>query len=413
MVAAAYIPRKLEQSIRKFLDAPEIIAVLGARQCGKTTMIEHIISKLPKAVYLSFEDQKTLSLFEQSPDDFISAYVKGNRYLFIDEFQYARHGGKILKYIYDKEKIKIIISGSSALEITVHAVKYLVGRIVVFELFPFDFEEWLTSKDQSMLKVLERYKKQAKTSKSVPSIPSSVHEKLIGLHEEYIRFGGYPRVVIEESFEGKEQLLQNIYNTYFLREVRDVLGLIDDYKLQMLLKALSLQVGNLVEYEELGRLSGFSFPTLKKILNFLEKTYVCRFIRPFYKNKRTEIVKNPKVYFFDTGLRNATIGDFRKFSDRPDAGALLENGLAMEMMKKVYDVHFWRDKKQHELDFIINRGNRDIIALESKSYLKSGSAPSVSRFENTYPDIPVYWSYMRIAPELKGKIKNAFPAYML
>ncbi|MFA4890876.1 MAG: ATP-binding protein [Candidatus Gracilibacteria bacterium] len=413
MGVMTYIPRKLEQSIRQFLDAPEIIAVLGARQCGKTTMIEHLISKLPRAVSLSFEDQKTLALFEQAPDDFISAYVKGNQYLFIDEFQYARHGGKILKYIYDKEKIKIIISGSSALEITIRAVKYLVGRIVVFELFPFDFEEWLMAKDQPMLKVLERYKKQEKINKSTPSIALPVHEKLIGLHEEYMRFGGYPRVVIEENLERKEQLLQNIYNTYFLREVRDVLGLIDDYKLQMLLKALSLQVGNLIEYEELGRLSGFSFPTLKKILNFLEKTYVCRFIRPFYKNKRTEIVKNPKVYFFDTGLRNATIGDFRKSENRPDAGAMLENGLVMEMMKKGYDIHFWRDKKQHELDFIINRGNQDIIALESKSYLKSGSIPSVSRFESTYPDIPIHFSYAHIDPQLKGKIKNAFPAYML
>lgn len=402
-----YIPRKLEQSIRHFLNAPEIIAILGARQCGKTTMMKHLIAKLPKAVSLSFEDQKTLALFEQAPDDFISAYVKGNQYLFIDEFQYAKHGGKILKYIYDKEKIKIIISGSSSLEITVRAVKYLVGRIVVFELSPFDFEEWLMAKDPSMLNALKRYKK------TTPSIPPVVHKKLIELYEEYIRFGGYPRVVIEESFERKKQLLQNIYNTYFLREVRDVLGLIDDYKLQMLLKALSLQVGNLIEYEELGRLSGFSFPTLKKILNFLEKTYVCRFVRPFYKNKRTEIVKNPKVYFFDTGLRNTTIDDFRKFSDRPDAGALLENGLTMEMIKKGYDIHFWRDKKQHKLDFIINRGNQNVIALESKSYLKSLSSPSISQFKNIYPNIPVQLSYVQIDPNLKGKSKNAFPAYML
>lgn len=408
-----YIPRKIEQSIRQFLDAPEIIAILGARQCGKTTMAEHLVAKLPKAVLLSFEDQKTLTLFEQAPDDFISAYVKGNRYLFIDEFQYAKHGGKILKYIYDKEKIKIIISGSSALEMTVNAVKYLVGRIVVFELFPFDFEEWLMAKDRPMLKVLERRRKLAAARRPTSLIHSSVHEKLVGLYEEYLRFGGYPRVVLEESKEKKEQLLQNIYNTYFLREVRDVLSLVDDYKLQLLLKALSLQVGNLIEYGELGRLSGFSFPTLKKILNFLEKTYICKFVRPFYKNKRTEIVKNPKVYFFDTGLRNATISDFRKLSDRPDGGAMLENGLAMEMLKKKYAIHFWRDKKQHELDFIINKGNQDIIALESKSYLKPGPAAAASQFGKIYPNIPVFWSYLHIDPRLKGKIKNTFPVYMI
>ncbi|MFA5855182.1 MAG: ATP-binding protein [Candidatus Gracilibacteria bacterium] len=408
----SYVPRKLELAIRKFLDAPEIIAVLGARQSGKTTMLKHLVLSLPKAVSLSFEDQKVLALFEESPDDFISAYVKGNRYLFIDEFQYAKHGGKILKYIYDKEKIKIIISGSSALEITVRAVKFLVGRIVVFELFPFDFEEWLTAKDNPMLKILEQHKKRLKSKKSTPLIPPHVHKRFVELYEEYVRFGGYPRVVTEENHERKKQLLENIYNTYFLREVRDVMGLIDDYKLQSLLKALALQVGNLVEYEELSRLSGFSFPTLKKILNFLEKTYVCKLVRPFYKNKRTEIVKNPKVYFFDTGLRNATIDDFRRFSSRPDAGALLENGLAMEMTKRGWDIHFWRSKKQDELDFVVNRGNLDLVAIEVKSYLKTAAIGSAERFKSVYPEIPVSWGYLNIDPILEGKVGGAFPIYV-
>lgn len=398
----AYIPRKLEQSIRGFLDAPEIIAVLGARQSGKTTMMDHLIKKLPKAISLSFEDRKILSLFEQSPDDFIAAYVKGNQYLFIDEFQYAKQGGKILKYIFDKEKIKIVISGSSTLEMSVHAVKYLVGRIVVFELFPFDFEEFLMAKDPSALKLLRK-----------AHLSPQGHQQVLFHYQEYLRFGGYPRVVIEEGHEKKQELLRNIYNTYFLREVRDILGLIDDYKLQSLLKALSLQIGNLIDYGELGRVSGFSFPTLKKFINFLEKTYVCRFIRPFYKNKRTEVVKNPKAYFFDTGLRNAVISDFRKTSDRPDSGALLENGLCMDMIKKGYVIHFWRDKKQHELDFVIDRGNQNFQALEVKSYLLSTASPSVTAFQNFYPDIPVQWVYHDISPKLSKTIRTVSPIYGL
>ena len=99
---------------------------------------------------MSFDDQAILTLFEKSPDDFIAAYVRDASYLFIDEFQYAKSGGKILKYIIDTQKIKIIISGSSVIDLTVQAVKYLVGRIIVLTLHPFDFQEFLLNTKNSL-----------------------------------------------------------------------------------------------------------------------------------------------------------------------------------------------------------------------------------------------------------------------
>lgn len=407
-----YIKRKLEATILRYLDSPEIIAVVGARQAGKTSMISRLMKKLDRAVSVSFDDREILTLFEKTPNDFIAAYVKGNKYLFIDEFQYAKEGGKILKYIFDKHKIKIILSGSSAVDLTIRATKYLVGRIIVFNLYPFDFEEFLRAKDESNLKIYLKYqKKAALTRKTSLKMPEIIHRKLGQLYEEYLRFGGYPRVVLENSLEAKKELLKNIYNTYFLREVKDTLGLIDDYKLSNLIKGLALQIGNLVEYAELSRLSGYSFLALKKYLNFLEKTYVCRFIRPFFKNKRTEIVKNPKVYFIDSGLRNCVIDDFRKQGVRIDSGGLLENGLAEQFIKKDLSFNFWRDKKKNELDFVVSLGEGRIVAIESKNYLKSKEINSAKVFKKNYPEIEVYFSYRDINSKLR-ETAGCYPVYL-
>jgi len=428
-----YIKRNLEGTILKYFDAPEIIAVVGARQSGKTTMVNRIIKRFDNAVSISFDDRNILKMFEKETDDFIKIYVKGNKYLFIDEFQYAKNGGKILKYIFDTQKIypapfnrnitsikntrvkrcgvKIIISGSSAVDLTVQAIKYLVGRILVFNLYPFDFQEFLSAKNKGYLKIYKDYHKQVQQYKNIDiTTGESVHQKLLRYYGEYLLFGGYPRVVLESSDEAKKELLRNIYNTYFLREVRDILGLIDDHKLDSLIKGLSLQVGNLIEYDELCRLSGFSYPSLKKYLNFLEKTYICRFIKPFYKNKRTEIVKNPKVYFIDTGLRNFAVDDFRKLDKRQDMGALLENGLAQQFIKQDKKINFWRDKKKNEIDFILSLGNGKIAAIESKSYLKSKTSKSIEVFQKKYPDIDVYSSYQDVNKNITDR-KRIYPVY--
>lgn len=415
-----YIKRNLEETILKYLDAPEIIAIVGARQSGKTTMINQLIKKFKKAKSISFEDQAALRVFEESPDDFIKIYIQGNKYLFIDEFQYSKNGGKILKYIFDnqqnssgaKQKTKIIISGSSSIDLTVQAIKYLVGRILVFNLYPFSFQEFLSAKDENYLKIYKEYKKQANGFKDIEiKISKPVHQKLLGYYEEYLLFGGYPRIVLENNYQSKKELLANIYNTYFLREVKDILGLIDDYKLDNLIKGLALQIGNLIDYKELSRLSGYSYPSLKKYLNFLEKTYIAKFIKPFYKNKRTEIVKNPKIYFFDTGLRNFIADDFRKLDRRTDKGVLLENGLAQEFIKNNYQFNFWRDKKKNEIDFILSLGDKKTKAIESKSYLADSKIKSAEIFKKKYPDIDIYLSYQNIDENMAHQ-KRIFPIYL-
>ena len=407
-----YIKRNLEDKIIKYLETPEIIAVVGPRQCGKTTMLKQIMSFLADAISVSFDDQNILGLFEKSPDDFITAYVKGRKYLFIDEFQYAKHGGKILKYIFDTQKIKIIISGSSVADLTIHAIKYLVGRVLVVNLYPFNFREFLSYKDIAYLKIYDEYKNKFSLSEEKPleiSVPA--REKLLKYYEEYLTFGGYPRVALEENIETKKELLKNIYNTYFLREVRDILGLIDDYKLGVFIKGLALQTGNLIEYNELSNLTGYSYSSVKKYLNFLEKTYICKLVRPFFKNKRTEIVKNPKVYFIDTGIRNTVINDFRGLGDRIDKGSLLENGLAMQFIKQGIDFNFWRDKKKNEVDFVLSLGNGKISAIESKTSLRGVARKIPKTFKKNYHEAEILFSYWN-ASKTEMAMAGEYPIYL-
>lgn len=410
-----YIKRKLENTIYKYISPPEIIAIIGARQSGKTTLLKELYAKVKKeAVFLSFEDKKVLNLFEENIDDFINLYTKEKKYLFIDEFQYAKHGGKNLKYIYDLHYIKIFISGSSAIDLTVNALKFLVGRIFVFTLHPFDFEEFLSSKNESIRGLYSEVKIDLKNLANNKLPSQAILDEINKLYEEYIIFGGYPRVVLAKNIEEKKNVLANIYNTYFLREVKDILGLIDDYKLSNLIKALALQSGNLIAYSELSNTTELSYFTLKKYMNFLEKTFICSLLRPFHTNKRLEIVKNPKVYFLDTGLLNYIIDDFRKISDRPNPGQIIENAVFQKLSNREYKINYWRTKAKDEIDFILSLGDGKTLALEIKNnYNKIAPGKAIRLFKEKYKTEIAFGYYKGYADSCKKDFYYTFPISLL
>jgi len=352
-----YIKRTLETKITKYLKTPEIIAVTGARQVGKTTLLQQIHQGLDNSLFITFEDVSYRQLFDTDIQAFIELYIQPYKYIFIDEFQYANNGGQQLKQIFDTvQDKKIFISGSSVLDLTIHAVKHLAGRLFAFVLHPLSFEEFLAFKNQELHRYLSDKKENAKFS-------SIMLEKLYAYLEEYIVYGGYPRVLLSPDHEEKKEVLRNILNVYLLRDVRDLMGLFDDYKMISLMKALSLQTGNVISYQELSQITSLNFSSLKKNLNLLEKTYVIGLPRPFFTNKRIELVKNPKIYFHDTGLRHAVIDDFRRMEMRQDKGALWENFIYAELMKEGNDIKYWRTKSKAEVDFIVN----EKIPVEVKS----------------------------------------------
>lgn len=373
-----YITREAEKEIKKYLTLPQIIALVGPRRSGKTTLLLHLKEKLKNSLYLSFENQKILELFEADIENFAKIHLeKRIKYLILDEFHYAKNGGKNLKYLFDfYPGKKIIISGSSASELTIQAIKYLVGRVITITLYPFSFAEFLSAKKTKIHQVW-------KTIPATQLTSSPIGKIIQRLFEEYLVWGGYPEVVLQDNLETKKTLLANIYSVLFLREVRDFLSLSADHKLKSLIRALALQTGNLINYQELSQTASLDYKTLKRYLNFLRKTFICELVSTFFTNKRKELVKNPKIYFWDTGLRNAVIDNFSTLPQRTDAGVLLENAV-FRALGEENEVKFWRTKAKAEVDFVLESKGKS-IPLEVKSGIKTVKvSPSLRSFIQTY-----------------------------
>lgn len=355
-----YIHRQLESEILPFLARKEAIAIIGPRQSGKTTFLEFIQKKFKKdhkkVKFFTFEKRADLALFQNSIEDFkdiASAYDC----VIIDEFQYAKEAGQKLKYLYDTTDVKFIISGSSSLDLTFQTGKYMVGRMLNFELMPFCFREFLSFADKDLFNLLEKRvnSKNLLEFNIKSALGSEINSRLAQHLETFAIYGGYPAVSLSKNNNEKKKVLQGIAEQYLLKEIKALLNLATEDELMRLSKLLAAQTGNMITYQELANSSGLTNPDVRKHLNILEKTFIIRLIKPFFINKRTELIKNPKVYFLDSGFRNFLISDFREFSSRNDSGALMENcafralnGFAMSS-----DVNYWRTKSKAEVDFIV------------------------------------------------------------
>ena len=354
-----YIERSLEKKVREYLKDKEVIAIVGARQSGKTTLMKEIFKGLKNAQFVSFEDRDILELFSSNIKEFIKKFIENTDFLFIDEFQYAKEGGKNLKFLYDNYNAKIVISGSSVAELSIQSIKYLVGRVFVFTLHPFSFEEFFKYKDSKLYEIFKETKISETSVRAINEI-----------YQEYLLYGGYPRVIIEKDETKKIEILKNIYNTYLLKEIKEILQIEDDEKINKIIKSLALQVGNLINFNELSSFTNIGFHQLKKYIEIIKKTFICFEVKPYFRNKRKEIVKSPKIYFLDSGFRNIAIGNFQNLKERTDIGPLNENFVASELFKKEIPLNYWRTKAGAEIDFIIEKDNK-LIPIEVKTVLKS------------------------------------------
>jgi predicted AAA+ superfamily ATPase len=351
-----YYKRDLEDKIHKYINSQEIIAIFGPRQVGKTTLLKEIYKTLDNAIFLTFEDIELKLLFEEDIKSFITLYIKPYDYIFIDEFQYAKTGGQNLKFIYDTTNKKIFISGSSAMELSINAIKYLAGRIFVFNLYSFSFGEFLRVKDETL------YSLYKKTDYNISNI---IAKKIYRYFNEYITYGGYPRVILSKDKEEKIEVLKNLLSIYLLRDIKDIAKIADEAIMYKLLKAISLQIANVAVYSDLANVVGISQHKLKEYLVVLQKAFLIKSITPFFTNKRLEIVKNPEFFFLDLGLRNIIIKNFSPLEDRVDSGAILENFVFRELIDK--DIKYYRTKNGAEVDFIID----EKIPVEVKSNLST------------------------------------------
>lgn len=361
------IERRYQEILEKELEFKEISVVVGSRQVGKTTLLNNTHLSKKKSKYITFDSISILKTFENNIETFKEQYVDPYDILFIDEIQYSKLSGKHLKYLYDTTGKKFIISGSSTPELSIHSLSYLVGRIRIIEIFPITFKEFVNYKDKSLSILLNSKRKIEELS------------PLNSQFEQYLQYGGYPNI-ITYSIDEKENMLKNLVNTYLLKEIKEILQFNDVFEFESVLKQLALQDGQLLNKSSLSQDLGISNSKISKMLTTLNSTYITYQVQPYLKNKIKEQIKSPKLYFQDTGFKNALINNFNELHLRQDKGTILENFILNSLIRKGFKVQFWNYKNRHEIDFVIEKGG-NIIGIEVKSKLNNSKVtPSTQEF---------------------------------
>lgn len=416
-----FIKRKILPQINNFLNYKEAIVIYGARQVGKTTIMKMLIkelkttNKIPEEAvfYIDLEDLEMLELCNQGVDYLIryieartsynsnssavSSNSQGKIYLFIDEIQYLNNASNFIKLMVDNHsnRFKLIVSGSSVLDIKSKIKQSLVGRIVTFEVLGLDFEEflWFKKKKYHLDKVVDTEKKTQKELKQ--------------LFEEFIIFGAYPRVALISNLNNKKYYLKELIQTYIKKDIRDIGKIRNIMKFNNFLRILADQAGNLINIDELASSIGIARETVYDYLFLLESTYIARRVPPFFKNLRSELTKMPKIYFEDTGILN-----YLKYTDIVEkvSGELFENCIYAELKKTVgLDIlRYWRTQSKQEIDFVIQH-RKQIFTLEVKKIYSGQKTTSLDYFSQKYPNSKSFIITLEKRREVKENISLLYP----
>jgi hypothetical protein len=330
-----YIERQIKKDFIKRSEVYNIIALVGARQSGKTTFLKE---QMKNANYILFDDPDARNLFEEDIKKFEKQYLQTNKLAVLDEVHYCKNAGRKLKYLAEQGH-KMWITSSSEMILKKEVLSFLVGRVSIMKLFPFSLDELLKSKNIHV------------TNNNI--LKRSVWEHII--------YGGYPKVVLTEDIELKRVLLKDLAETMILKDIARTFSIEDIDSLEKFTRYVANIISSVLSYNDIANDLNMSFQTIKKYLEAMEKSHLVRRIYPFFSNKNKEITKQPKVYFIDCGLRNSIINNF--YSE-PD-GQIFENYVFSELLKAGFEPKFWRSKSKSEVDFIIEKNN-EIIPIEVK-----------------------------------------------
>ena len=352
------------KAIEKAITKIPIVILIGCRQVGKTTLLKTYRTN-KNILFLNGQDTEVAELFMKfSTIENYLVMKLGNQLdacLQIDEFQFIHGISTMLKLLTDKyPKLKIICTGSSSLDILKNVNESLSGRLRVIEVFSLSFEEYLQF---NIPDLHQQYLKYSEHTEDI-IIDKKIHIKL----NEYLTFGGFPRISFENEEKEKIELLDDIFKTYLLRDVRNFIKNEDFIGFNKLIRLLAAQIGNLVNFNELSRSSGLTYRKCEEYVSLLEQMYIIKMIEPLENNKRNAIKKMKKIYFSDLGLRNIIYGSFHSIETRTDKGALFENYILLELLRNIGKsayINFFRTTDGTEVDFIINT-LKEIIAVEVK-----------------------------------------------
>jgi len=382
------IERKLFSDLVGHLHQKEISIIIGPRQSGKTTLMdllrEHLDKKGERTLYLNLDIEWDRPHFESQSALLRKIELelsKERGYVFIDEIQRKENAGLFLKGLFDlKLPYKFIVSGSGSLELKERIHESLVGRKRLFELNTITFDEFIN------------HKTDYKYKENLAGFLEIEKDKTQQLLMEYMNFGGYPRVVVASELTEKIRIIDEIFSSILEKDIAYLLKVDKTEAFSALIKVLSSQIGNLINYSELSSTLNISYQTVKKYLWYSQKTFILDIIPPYARNVRKEITKSPVPYFWDLGLRNYALGIFGHLGSPSERGFIFENLVFLLLKEQIRfsatKLNFWRTKDKAEVDFVLERGGNIVpIEVKYKSLKKKVVSRSLRSFVEKYsPD---------------------------
>jgi predicted AAA+ superfamily ATPase len=392
--------RFIYADIVEHLKRKEFTIITGARQTGKTTILKQVFKHLKaegKKVWLiTFEKEEILRGINKDPENIFQFTSRPKNplfeqqdepfYILVDEVQYASNPSNFLKYLYDtyQPHLKIIATGSSSFYLDTKFKDSLSGRKRIFILPTLSFDEYLIFKErQYLFDELQQIRKN-------PEYKSLLHTEIMQMFDDYILYGGYPEVVLTETREDKLLLLEEIKNSYIKRDIFES-KVENEQKFYQLLVILASQTGNLLNKFELSKSLKIDVKTVDRYINVLQKCFHITLLSPFHKNLKKELLKMPKVFINDLGLRNLLVNNFIDINIRFDKGQLFENYIFLRLMQlyREDEIKFWRTADQKEVDFVVNPSTGTSMALEVKFSPNNLNKKKYNKFIQSYPDIPL------------------------
>lgn len=350
-----YIPQQQLAHLKAALRPGKVVVIYGARRVGKTTLLQKFMESIDEeTLFVNGDDMVVRQYLESQSTEKLRDFVGNHSLLIVDEAQYVRQIGLNLKIIVDQlPTIRVIATGSSSFDLAKDIGEPLTGRKKVLKLLPLA---------QMEIGYMEK--------------PHQTEAHL----EARLIYGAYPEVVLTNSNMERKEYLRELLSSYLFKDILQLEGIRHADKLERLLQLLAFQIGKEVSIAELGRQLGMSKNTVERYLDLLEKIFIIYRRSGFNRNLRKEISKNHRYYFYDNGIRNALINNFNPLGIRNDIGALWENYLITERMKRQeylrqpVNAYFWRTYDKKEIDLVEEEGGK-LTGFEIKWKKKQEKPP--------------------------------------
>lgn len=379
------IRRKILASLIDHLQEPEITLLVGPRQVGKTTLMRILEEEVKRqhmpTLFLTLDDESQGIFFTSQAAllEKLRLHFGSKRgVVFIDEIQHKVDAGRFLKGLYDMRlPWKFVVSGSGSLELKERVQESLAGRKRMFVIHPISWAEFLNWKTA--------YQYQDRLDHFVQVESERAWQWL----EEYITFGGYPKVILAETQDGKEAALRDIYASYLVRDISSLLGVDPVNAFSELVRVLAGNIGQLLNIAELSRTLHIDQRQVRQYLWYLEQTYIITRVTPYHRNVRSEVTKAPTIYFWDLGLRNWARRRLTLEHTRLEPGWLMQNFAALHLLEETLlspsSFHFWRSKSGAEVDFVLQWAIEPIpIEVKSQALRRLSIPRSLRSFIEHY-----------------------------